>query len=70
MIKTFDLEQKILQCWSVTDDLSLFLEMKDRGCTEDDQTNFIIGLKTIYQAKFESLFAEFEKVLQNSRLNR
>jgi hypothetical protein len=61
----FDLEQSILQCWNVCDDIKLLSEQAlDRKTpfTEDEWANILIGMQSLYQLKFEKCFAEFESV--------
>jgi hypothetical protein len=62
MADQFDLEQGIMGCWHVTDDLDILLEelMENQHFTKDQASNFVLGLSTIYQAKFEKLFRDFE----------
>jgi hypothetical protein len=62
MKNRFDLEQEIMQCWSVVEDIELLREKVLDGETEltdDELDNFLLGLKTIYSAKFERLFKTF-----------
>jgi hypothetical protein len=35
-----------------------------RSMTEDEHQNYMLGLQTIYQAKFEILFDLFEKFMK------
>ena len=64
MINTrFDLEQQIMQCWGIVDDLDYVLqaiESKD----EDRMMNVVIGLKELYNMKFEKTFNTFEMMLK------
>jgi len=53
MSDRFDLEQQILECWRVTDDIALFAEQHP---SEEKWQ----ALKTYYEAKFEQLWATFE----------
>lgn len=53
MTDRFDLEQQILECWRVTDDIKLFSEQNP---SEEKWQ----ALKTYYDAKFEQLWATFE----------
>ena len=53
MSDRFDLEQQILECWKVTDDIKLFAE---QAPSEEKWQ----ALKTYYDAKFEQLWATFE----------
>lgn len=59
MSDRFDLEQNIMQCWNVCDDIQLYLDMHDK-MDEDQKLNYLIGLKQMYQMKFERLWDNFE----------
>ncbi len=65
----FDLESDIMNCWSVVEDIKeLNRCMLDRrAMTEDEISNYLLGLQTIYQVKFERLFETFEKMLQQGQ---
>lgn len=67
MTDRFDLEQNIMQCWNVTDDIQLYLDMYD-NMDEDQKMNFLIGLKQMYQMKFERCFNSFEKCIANKKI--
>ena len=62
----FDLEQSIMQCWQVVDDLDvLTTHMLDvKKMSEDEIANALIGMKQLYDMKFHSLMSTFEKYLQ------
>lgn len=60
----FDLEQEILDCWNVTKDLDTLLSMFDREHSEDELMNAVLGLKVLYNRKFEILFDTFEECLR------
>jgi hypothetical protein len=66
MANQFDLEQGIMECWNVTSELDLLLEelMENSEFTQDQASNFVLGLSTIYEAKFEKLFRTFEGFLK------
>lgn len=59
MTDRFDLEQGIMHCWNVCDEIQLLLDSWD-DLNEDQKQNFLIGLKQIYQLKFETTFKHFE----------
>jgi hypothetical protein len=65
----FDLETDIMNCWSVVEDIKeLNRCMLDRRkMTDDEISNYLLGLETIYQVKFERLFETFEKMLQQGQ---
>lgn len=59
----FDLEQQIMECWGVTDDIKTFTKWvfdSKKAPSDDEQMNYLIGLETIYRVKFEKLFEIFE----------
>lgn len=64
----FDLEQGIMQCWNVCEDIQLLLDSLDKGMTEDNLQNYLIGLKQMYQLKFERLFEQFEDCVRNKSI--
>ena len=59
----FDLEQGIMQCWNVCDDIQLLLDSWDK-LDEDDKLNYLIGLKQMYHLKFEKTFEQFEDCIK------
>ena len=60
----FDLEQQIMNCWGVVDDIQGLLKLEDlRSMTVDEHQNYLIGLATIYQVKFELLQDMFERFI-------
>ena len=67
MSDRFDLEQNIMQCWNVTDDIQLYLDMYD-DMDEDQRMNYLIGLKQMYQMKFERLWNNFESCVRAQKI--
>ena len=67
MSDRFDLEQNIMQCWNVCDDIQLYLDMHD-NMDEDQRMNYLIGLKQMYQMKFERTWNNFETVVRNRQI--
>ena len=66
MTDQFDLEQGIMTCWNVTSDLDVLFEelCENSYYTMDNASNFVLGLNTIYEAKFSKLFRTFEEFLK------
>ena len=52
-IDRFDLEQQILDCWKITDDIAM---MEAQGANTADMTS----LACVYEYKFERLWEIFE----------
>lgn len=60
----FDLEQSILKCWNITDDIdTLYGTVFEREMSKDELANYLLGLKTIYDVKFNQLFSIFENMI-------
>ena len=70
MTDRFDLEQHIMQCWNVTDDINLLYRRyyDTDTMTKDDVANFLLGLTTLYNAKFEELFNTYETLLKDKKI--
>lgn len=65
----FDMEQQIMTCWNICEDIKAITRMHDiRALSEDELLNAMIGLETIYQMKFEILFDMFEKMNKNGQI--
>jgi hypothetical protein len=68
-MKIFDLEQEIMKCWNITDDIDLITShfvdsaewagMDPKVC--DALMNKYFGLKEVYDLKFQKLWDTFEE---------
>ena len=57
----FDLEQEILECWKVTNDITMFIEQGSG--VEDFKT-----LAAYYEKKFDRLWSTFETLTQEGKI--
>jgi hypothetical protein len=65
----FDLEQEILHCWNVVDDVNLINEaILERDLTKDEIANLLTGIHSLYQLKFQTLFETFEDCCKNKTI--
>jgi hypothetical protein len=63
--QSFDLEQQILDCWTITSQLDTLVEgVLEHDMSTDQITNVLIGLKELYNLKFDKAFNTFEHVHQ------
>ena len=53
MSDRFDLEQELLECWKITNDITILESM---GATTGD----MVSLATVYEYKFQKLWNTFE----------
>ena len=56
MIDRFDLEQQIMDCWKITDDIAM---MEAQGANTADMTS----LACVYEFKFKQLWTTFETMI-------
>ncbi len=69
MVDRFDLEQDIMKCWNVTEDIDLlYRNVMERDLTTDDIANALLGIKTLYEMKFEEMFSNFETLVHEKKL--
>lgn len=62
MESIFDLEQDILNTWKVVDDIDLlYKEVMETDMSPDEISNFLLGLKTIYEVKFQKLLKTYSE---------
>lgn len=64
----FDLEQEIMECWSITTDIENLRVALDSSMTEDEVDNYLLGLRAIYEVKFTKLFDTFGKLIQTQQI--
>lgn len=69
MTDRFDFEQQIMDCWGVCEDINTLYKMSDiRTMSDDELSNALLGLQTLYQMKFELLFDTFEQMVKDRRI--
>lgn len=57
----FDLEQDIMHCWNIVDDLKILNEaILERDLSADEISNTLLGIERLYNLKFEKLFEMFD----------
>lgn len=64
----FDLEQEIMTCWNVVEDLKFYITNSDVW-TADEQMNYINGITVKYDKRFEQMFELFEECVANGVFN-
>lgn len=70
MTDRFDLEQQILKCWNITEEIQLLNEnvLERDEMTKDEISNFLLGLSTIYDMKFDKLFNQFSDMVKEGKI--
>ena len=57
----YELEQAIMSCWGITDDLHLLADAMESGENKRMHHEMLLNLSQLYELKFQKLFKEFEK---------
>ena len=69
-VSRFDLEQYLLDCWKITDDINLLNEfVLERDFNTDQISNTLLGLHTLYTMKFEKAWECFEKLTEQRKID-
>jgi hypothetical protein len=63
MTNRFDLEQQILDCWKITDDIAM---MEAQGANTADMTS----LACVYEYKFKRLWEIFEGMVAQKQFKK
>ena len=61
MSDRFDLEQQLLECWKLTDDIKLLAE-------RDAPPTVFVALASVYEFKFEQLWQTFENLVKERQV--
>jgi 5-formaminoimidazole-4-carboxamide-1-beta-D-ribofuranosyl 5'-monophosphate synthetase len=70
MSDRFDFEQQIMKCWNITEEIELLNEqvLENDDLTKDQISNYLLGLHTIYEMKFDKLFHQFETMVREKKI--
>ena len=71
-IDRFDFEQQLMECWRITDDINIIYEYvcntPTREVDQDKIANILLGIKQLYELKFNSMFDNFEELVRQRQL--
>jgi len=68
MKNRFDLEQEIMDCWGIVEDIDTIYHAEPLYENTDEMQNALLGLKTLYQLKFEKMWSTFEDCVKQQSL--
>ena len=68
MTDRFKLEEQIMECWGVVDNLRLVYSEEYQDATEDVKLNILVGLADLYDLKFQILQATMEQLIRERKL--
>ena len=67
-IDRFTLEDQIMQCWGVTEDLDMIYHTEALYQDEDRMMNVLLGVQELYKIRFQRLFDTFEKMVHEGKI--
>ena len=62
----FDLEQEIMDCWGIVEDIDIVYHA--HSDKDNELANALLGLKTLYHLKFDRLWNTFEDCVKTKKL--
>jgi hypothetical protein len=66
----FEFEQQIMSCWNVTTDLKDLAEgTLEHDLSQDQIANALIGMRELYELRFDKLFRQFEQMVREHGKN-
>jgi len=71
MIKQLDrftLEDQIMQCWGITDDIDMVYSTEALYEDQDRMMNVLLGLHELYNIRFQRMFDTFEKMVHEGKI--
>lgn len=64
----YDLEQQIMAAWNICEDLDILIEgVMEHDMTSDEIANVLIGMKQLYDLRFNKLFDTFTEICFKSK---
>ena len=64
----FILEDQIMQCWGVVDDLDMVYHTEALYEDQDRMMNVLLGLHELYNIRFQRLFDTFEHLIREGKI--
>lgn len=66
MKNRFDLEDNIMRCWEIVDELEMISNQKE--LTVEQYSGLVKSLQILYSLKFNELFKTFESCIENKEI--
>ena len=76
VLDRFDLEQQIMDCWNVVDDIdAVYKYVGDHKdfigmdpAHSDKISNLLLGISSLYNLKFQTMFSTFESLISEKKI--
>jgi len=67
-ITRFTLEDRIMECWGVVDDLDMIYSTEALYEDQDRMMNTLLGLQELYKIRFQRMFDAFEHLVHEGKI--
>ena len=67
-INRFTLEDQIIECWGVVDDLDMIYSTEALYENQDRMMNVLLGMQELYRMRFERLFDTFQQLVHEKKI--
>ena len=67
-ITRFTLEDQLMECWGVVDDLDMVYSTEALYQDQDRMMNVLLGLHELYNIRFQRMFDTFEKMVHEEKI--
>ena len=67
-ITRFTLEDQIMECWGVVDDIDMVYSTEALYEDQDRMMNVLLGMQELYRLRFERLFQTFEHLIHEGKI--
>ena len=67
-IDRFTLEDQIMQCWGVTDDIDMVYSTEALYEDQDRMMNVLLGMQELYRMRFQRLYDTFEHLVHEGKI--
>lgn len=64
----FTLEDQIMECWGVVDDIDMVYSTEALYEDQDRMMNVLLGMQELYRLRFERLFQTFEHLIHEGKI--
>ena len=64
----FTLEDQIMECWGVVDDLDMVYSTESLYEDQDRMMNVLLGMQELYKIRFQRLFNTFEHLIHEGKI--
>lgn len=67
-VTRFTLEDRIMECWGVVDDLDMVYSTEALYEDQDRMMNTLLGMQELYKIRFQRLFDTFEHLVHEGKI--